>query len=240
MFTCVKFMKSCLEESELKLSTNTGQVNPPIVARIGIFAALYVVTSLVPVSMFIGAPSLLALNLVITPSIAILLSPLEAFVTSLIGSFVALYIAPFQVMFGPFTVLLPVTGSTLGSFAYHKPKTGGVVLVYLVIVVFFYLNAIPEFPYWIAPHIVAAVLAGGLSLVNLPTQKIRIPIYAFVSTICEQATMLLCAVYILSLPWMVFATAFPLMLYERFIGTTGGTLIAHSLLRIMPKYFSQK
>jgi hypothetical protein len=207
------------------------------IARIGIFAALYAATSLVPISMFIGAPSFLALNLIITPAIAILLSPIEAFWVSLIGAVISLYIAPFQVMFGPFTVLLPVAGSTLGSLSYHKPRTGGIVFVYLVSVVFLYLIARPEFPYWIVPHIAAAIFAGSLSLTNSPAQKIRIPLYAFVSTICEQATMLLCAVYILSLPWVVFATAFPLMLYERFAGTIGGTLIAYSLLRTMPKYF---
>lgn len=208
------------------------------IARIGVFAALYAVTSLVPISMFIGASSFLALNLVITPSIAILLSPMEAFWASTIGAIISLYIAPFQAMFGPFTVLLPVVGSTFGSLSYHKPRNGIIVLFYLIAVVFLYLVARPEFPYWIIPHIIAAIFVGGLSFVNPPIQRMRIPIYTFISTICEQATMLVCAVYILSLPWVVFATAFPLMLYERFIGTIGGTIIAYSLLCAMPKYFA--
>jgi hypothetical protein len=221
------------------LNSKVSQSESLRIARIGVFAALYVATSSVPISMFIGAPSFLALNLVITPAIAILLSPLEAFSASLIGAFVSLYVAPFQAMFGPFTILLPVVGSTLGSTAYHKPKAGIIVSGYLVSVTLSYIIARPEFPYWIMPHIVAASVAAVLSIANLPIKKMRVPAYAFMSTICEQATMLIGATFILSLPWIVFATAFPLMIYERIIATFGGSIIAYALIRNLPKYFTK-
>jgi hypothetical protein len=208
-------------------------------ARIGIFAALYAATSTVPISIFIGAQSFLALNLVITPAIAILLSPVEAFSASLIGAIISLYVAPSQAMFGPFTILLPVVGSTLGSLAFHKPKFGIIATGYLLIVTIFYIIARPEFPYWIAPHLLAAFLAAVLSITNLPLKKLQMPAYAFVSTICEQATMLMGATFILSLPWIVFATAFPLMIYERVVATLGGSIIAYALLKNIPKYFTE-
>lgn len=181
---------------------------------------------------------MLTLNLIITPSIAILLSPLEAFAASLLGAVISLYTAPFQAIFGPYTILLPVIGSTLGSLAYHKPKAGIISSIYLGLVSCSYVLMRPEFPYWISPHIVGAVTAGGMSLTNTLSHKKRIPIYAFVSTICEQATMLIGAVFILSLPWVVFATAFPLMLYERLIGTIGGTIIAYPLCSKFKEYFN--
>ena len=89
-------------------------------AKVGVFAALYVVTSLIPISLFIGAPSFLALNLVITPIMAMLLSPIDALASSFIGGLIGIYIAPAQAMFGTFSILLPVAGATFGSLAYHK------------------------------------------------------------------------------------------------------------------------
>ena len=50
-------------------------------------------------------------------------------------------------------------------------------------------------------------------------------IYAFVSTVCEQTSMMTLAVYLLRLSWVVFMTAFPLMLYERATVTVGGALV---------------
>lgn len=207
------------------------------IARISIFAALYVATSFVPVSLFIGAPSLLTLNLIVTPCIAILLVPTEAFLTSLLGAVIALYAAPFQAIFGLYTILLPVVGSTLGSLAFHNPKMGIISLLYLGSVSISYLVVRPEFPYWILPHVFGAIISGGASLTNTLSHRKRILVCAFISTICEQATMLIGAVYILSLPWIVFATAFPLMLYERLLGTIGGALIAYPLHLKYEEYF---
>jgi len=211
--------------------------NPALKAsRVGVFAGLYAVTSLVPVSVFIGASSMLSLNLIITPCIAILLTPIEAAAAALIGGLLALWIAPWQAMFGPTTVLLPFMGAFLGSLVFHKRKIGAPLATsFLIAVVMFYLASRSEFPYWITPHIVAIILAG-VSMFSIPL-KIRIPLSAFVATMCEQAAMLIQAVYVLQLPYVVFMTAFPFMLYERFIGAIGGTLIAYSLFHVMREYF---
>ena len=48
---------------------------------------------------------------------------------------------------------------------------------------------------------------------------------------CEQAAMLIQAVYILQLPAVVFMTAFPLMLYERMISTLGDLFIVFGFVR---------
>jgi len=204
-------------------------------SRIGVFAGLYAVTSLIPISVFIGASSLLSLNLIITPAIAILLIPIEAGAAALIGGLLALWIAPWQAMFGPTTILLPFAGAFFGSMVFHKKKIGSpLAAIFLTTVALFYLTSRSDFPYWVVPHIVAIILAG-VSVFSTPL-KIRVPLNAFVATMCEQAAMLVQAVYVLELPSIVFLTAFPLMLCERIVGTLGASAIIYGLSKSSPSF----
>ena len=210
------------------------------VARIGIFAALYAVLSLIPISAFIGAPSFLTLNLIVTPVIAILLNPFEAFFASLFGGVIALYAAPFQAMFGPFTILLPIAGSTYGSLAFHKGKTGALAATsFLVVAISAYLVKNSPFPYFVVPHLTAILVALIVSFKKMTSISLRAPLYAFVSTMCEQGMMMIFAVYLLGLPWQAFAGILPLMIYERMVGTIGATLLAIPLITIVSKHFTR-
>lgn len=194
-------------------------------------------TGLIPISAFIGASSMLSLNLIITPCIAILLTPIEAGAAALIGGLLVLWIAPWQAMFGPTTLLLPLTGAFFGSMVYHRRRIGSpLAVIFLTSVVLSYLTSRSEFPYWIIPHLIALILAV-VSMFSTPL-KIRIPLNAFVATMCEQATMLVQAVYVLQLPSFVFMTAFPLMVYERVIGTMGAVFVVFGLARFAPTYFN--
>ena len=207
-------------------------------SRIGVFAALYAVTSLVPISMFIGAPSFLALNLIITPAIAILLFPLEALFAALFGGIIALYIAPMQAMFGPYTILLPVAGATFGSLAYHKTKLGASIsALYLVVVISAYLIKNYTFPYFVIPHSIAIFVALASSFKRMTPPQAKIPMYAYVSTMCKQGMMMIFAVNLLGLPWQVFPGILPLMVYERIIGTIGATFLVFGLAPFVPTYF---
>lgn len=209
-------------------------------SRIGVFAALYAVASLVPISMFIGAPSFLALNLIIIPAIAILLSPLEALFASLFGGIIALYIAPMQAMFGPYTILLPVAGATFGSLTYHKTKLGASIsALYLVVTISAYLIKNYPFPYFVIPHSLAILVALASSFKKMTPLQAKIPMFAYVSTMCEQGTMMIFAVHLLGLPWQVFPGILPLMIYERIVGTIGGAFIVFALFKAIPRYFTQ-
>lgn len=207
-------------------------------SRIGVFAALYVVTSLIPISMFIGAPSFLALNLIMTPAISILLFPLEALFATSFGGIIALYIAPTQAMFGPYTVLLPVVGATFGSLTYHKGKLGASTSVlFLIIAISAFLVKNYPFPYFIIPHSVAIFVALASSFKRMTPLRVKIPMYVYVSTMCEQGMMMIFAVHLLGLPWQVFPGILPLMIYERVVGTIGATFIVFGLARFVPTYF---
>lgn len=219
----------------VKLRDKKGSVNALKASRIGIFSALYAITSLVPISMFIGASSFLALNLVITPVIAILLSPMEALFAALFGGIIAFYFAPMQAIFGPYTILLPVAGATFGSLTYHKSKIGASISsLYLIATISAYLIKNFPFPYFIIPHSLAIFLALTSSLKLMIPLHIKIPMYTYVSTICEQGMMMVLAVHLLGLPWQIFPGILPLMVYERIIGTIGASFIVFGVLRFAP------
>jgi hypothetical protein len=208
-------------------------------ARIGVFAALYAVLSLIPISVFIGAPSFLALNLIVTPVIAVLLNPFEAFFASLFGGVIAFYVAPFQAMFGPFTILLPVAGSTFGSLAFYKGKIGALAVTsFLAIAISAYLVKNFPFQYFVVPHLTAILVALVASFKKMTPISLKAPLYAFVSTMCEQGMMMIFAVHLLGLPWQAFVGILPLMVYERLVGTFGASLLAMSLIRIASRYLS--
>jgi hypothetical protein len=202
-------------------------------SRIGVFASLYIVTSLVPISMFIGAPSFLALNIIITPTLALLLSPLEALFASLFGGVIAFYIVPSQAMFGPYTILLPIAGATFGSLTYHKSKGGTFASsLFLAFAISAYLIKNYPFPYFVIPHLIAIVVAILSLFQKMTPFHVKIPLYAYVSTMAEQGMMMIFAVHLLGLPWQLFVGILPLMLYERIIATIGATLIILALTRI--------
>ena len=189
--------------------------------------------------MFIGAPSFLALNIIMTPTIAFLLSPIEAFSTSLIGGILSLYLFPTQAMFGPLTILLPIAGATFGSLAIHKGKIGRVISsVFLVIAIMAYLIMNYPFPYFVVPHTVALLVLIVNTFKDMSPLRIKAPIYAFVSTMCEQGMMMIFAVHLLGLPWLVFPGILPLMVYERILGTVGGTFIIFAVKKAVPEFFS--
>lgn len=209
-------------------------------SKIGVFASLYVVTSLVPISMFIGAPSFLALNLIITPVMAILLSPVEAFFASIFGGVIAFYVAPSQAMFGPYTILLPIMGATLGSLTYHKSKLGATATsIFLATAITAYLVKNHPFPYFVVPHLVAIAFTLAAAFRKMTPLHLKMPLYTYVSTMIEQGMMMIFAVHLLGLPWQVFVGVLPLMIYERIVGTIGAAVVIVSLLKILPKHFAE-
>ena len=202
-------------------------------SRIGTFAALYAITSLVPISMFIGTPSFLALNLIITPAIALLLPPLEAFFASLFGGVIALYISSSQAIFGPYTILLPVAGATFGSLTCYKAKIGALITsTFLITAITAYLVKNYPFPYFVIPHLVAVAFALISAFRKTIPRRARIPLYTYISTMAEQGMMMVFAVHLIGLPWELFIGILPLMIYERITATVGASLVVITLKRL--------
>ena len=208
--------------------------------RIALFASLFAVLSLVPLSPFVGGSSLLTLSIIITPTIALLLPPHEAFLSASCGSLVGIYISPISAIFGIASVAVPVTAATLGSLAYHRQRTAAVASLFLLLAITFFLMNVPFF-FWIIPHVLALVLVSSFWLYK-KEDVIRLSIYAFITTMIEQGMMMILAIVFLldisALPWQViFPVALPFMIAERIIGTAGSTVLSKSLAKAMPKYF---
>jgi len=207
------------------------------VSMIATFSAAYVVLSLVPVSPFIGGPSILSLNLIIVPLIAILLPPVQAFLTAFMGSLVVFFVFPAALanIFGPTMLLMPIAGSTVGSVvARAKSKIlRTLALAYYAFMILLFVIRIPQVPYWVIPHTAALVVA--LFARRIAEPKLKVFALAFTATMAEQACMMVLASWYLMLPWQVFAIAFPLMLYERVLATLGGGFLAFCVKKYIPE-----
>lgn len=207
-------------------------------AQIATFAAVYVATSYIPISMFIGASSFLSLNIVVVPVIAILLFPFDAFCAAFLGGLLAFYAIPSQAAFGPFSILLPICGALFGSLAYHRRTLGFGASAFLLCAISSYLIVNYPFPYFVVPHLLAASLVAFSRVGHRMAVRVHIPIFAFIATMSEQGMMMIFAVYLLKLPWEAFIGIMPLMIYERIIGVLGATFIVLSIKRLLPFYFN--
>lgn len=209
-------------------------LKPRDLTKIAVLAAMYVVMSFIPVSIFIGAGSFLSLSLVITPVIAVLLTPLEALICSVISGLIIVILNPGAAMFGVLTVLLPTSGSVCGSLIVRLRGGSLIVSIFLLGIIGFYITYRGSFISWIVPHMIALILVLGSSLIE--KKFLTVYIIPFISTMCEQGAMLILAIGFLQLPVVVFQTAFPLMLYERTFATLGGMLLIIALRRVVPQY----
>lgn len=203
---------------------------PPTVAisLTAIFAALYVVFSIIPIGTpFIGGATVMSLNLVMTPIIGFL-GPVFGSAAALIGSFIALGVAPHTAIFGIFSPLVPLTGVlcvVLGLRRSTMPIAGIFVLGTSAI---FLLMRFEAF-WFVLPHISVAIF-----MIIVRTFKIRSEIQllsvCMVGTFGEQCAMFMLSIFVLNLPAALFGfIIFPFMLYERCVGFIGSFVILLAL-----------
>jgi len=208
------------------------------IAMVGIFSALYVVFSMIPVSQFIGGPAFLTAN-ILFPAILVMVFPFrEAILIAIIGGLLAGYLPP-TAFFGYLWFFLPLTGTLIGKVALRASegdKVAGIVpIIYFSIIAWAYLRIHYMFPYWIVPHLVAGILCSLLPFLSGKIERLKDFIIAYNATMGEQSAMLMIAVYVFNLPTEVFIFAFPLMLiWERLtLGTIAGTLVAKAIRKTM-------
>ncbi len=127
------------------------------VANVGIFAALYTVTGLIPAFPIIGSSHTMSLSEVLKPFNGIFLSPFYGTLATGIGAFVLSLVRP-SLPFGPAYFLVPAVGTLQAGFlAYREWKKG--VLLLSILIGFWYFSDTGRIV-WYYPylHLVAVVL----------------------------------------------------------------------------------
>ena len=191
-------------------------------------AAVYVVTTFIPLTPFIGGPAFITLEIVMLPIIAALLRPLLAGVTILVGSVgMALLQTSIYTAFGPIGLVIPIIATILGSIAFHY-RIGPVAPWGYVLLgaVYYLLFSKGGTVLWLAPY---AIVMASLPLVLKVTGNLRTGLLSFYTAMSEQVTMNILSIAVLGLVDGVWTFITPLMFSERTVATLGGAAVIVAL-----------
>ncbi|TFG06711.1 hypothetical protein EU538_09825 [Candidatus Thorarchaeota archaeon] len=219
-----------------------------------ILAALYGVSTLVPISAFLGAAGSISLTICLAPLFGILLGPSKGFGFGLVAGVLQAFLSVFvfnislvvpTVIFGPavsglFTGLALQKKATVGDSSFPGPT---VTAAYLFVIVLLYL--IPNSSTWwfMSLYIVAAVTALALQTADITfdwskkgwRKYLQILPFTLIGTMTDFSMMTMGAVYILSLPADLFGyVIFPLMLSERITAVIISSILSAVVLTAFP------
>lgn len=210
----------------------------------GMFAGLFAISTLIPVSVFIGGAGFITLEIVLLPIIAFLLEPWQAFGAALFGSAVAyafgLGLAP---VFGPFSLLISPLAAYLGSVAFHydekwfkwsSPIWLALPLSYIGFGIIYYLLYSKGPVVWLTPYALAVIAVLYRPFAKDVTGKIAIGCLA--TAICEQVGMNVASISLAGLVGPIWLAIAPFMFTERTIATVGSLLAIKAVLRMKPPF----
>jgi len=218
-----------------------------------ILAAVYGVSTLLPISGFIvatGITASISFTICVAPLFGILLGPVRGLIFGLIGGVIGGYLAAFvggvplivpTVVFGP-AVSGFFTGLCLRpTTIIHGVRVPGPLFTsaYLVLIVVLYL--IPNYSAWwfIILYLMAAIVSLSLLVKHIefnpnasgPRPYAKLLPLSLIGTITDFSMMTMGAVYLLGLPATLFGyVIFPAMLIERTTATIVGAALAALIL----------
>src|SRR6266571_7444980 len=134
-------------------------------------AAVYVATTFVPLTPFIGGPGFITLEIVMLPVIAALLRPALATTTVFVGSLgMALGQSSFYQVFGLAGLLIPLVAVGAGSIAFHYRLGSIVQWAYVLAGAVFYVTLSKGGTlFWLVPYLLVIVsLPAAFRLKNNP------------------------------------------------------------------------
>ena len=200
-------------------------------SKVAGLSALFVITSFIPISAFIGGAGFLTLSLVLVPVMAYLLRPTAAAVSALAG-ILATYILQIGIgpIFGPISLLIPVSAVTLGSIGFRSRQGPLIQWAYVLFGGAFYFFISGGTPLWLIPYLIVWVTLP-LALFH---GKCRLPLLCLYTTMCELTTMTIASITILRLPGALWTLITPLMFYERAVATLGSFLLIAGLRKTLP------
>ncbi len=206
----------------------------------GLFSALFVISTLIPVSVYIGGAGFITLEIVLVPVIAFLLEPWQALLSTLFGAVLGYFfgtgLAP---VFGPLSPFIPALAAYFGSIAFHYDEKwfkwsspawltlpGG----YIVFGIVYYLAFSHGTVVWLTPYFLAALGLAYRPLAKDSTSKIAIG--CLTTAMCEQVGLNVASISLVGLIGGVWLTIAPFMFTERTIATVGSLIVIKALSRL--------
>ncbi len=196
-------------------------------------AAVYIVSSVIPLTRFIGGAAFITLEIVMVPIIAAILRPVPATVSILSGSIGAaifqtvLGVPGLYQVFGLPGLLIPVIGAVSGSLAFHYRWGPLVPWAYVLTGAAYYvLFSKGGTLLWLIPYIIVVVMLP-LALKTSGTKSTGL--LALYTTMSELVTMNVLSIGVLGLPGGVWSIITPFMFLERTVATLGATSLIVAL-----------
>lgn len=185
-------------------------------------AAVYIVSTFIPIDVFLGGPGFITLEIVMVPIIAAILRPLPAAICVTIGSLgMALLGTGVSPFFGFLSVLVPIIAAIQGSFAFHYRLGPAVPWTYVVLGSLYYL----EFSkggtlLWLLPY---AIVIFSLPIAFRVSGARRIALLCFYTAMSWQVTLNILFISVTGLTDGFWIGVVPFMFFERSIATITST-----------------
>lgn len=190
-------------------------------------AALYIVTTFIPVDAFIGGAAFISLEIVTVPLIAALSRPRVATVTAIVGS---LGMAIFRTGTFPvlpfFAMAIPIISITLGSFSFHFRYGPTLSWAYVLLGAGYYIEFSKGTLLWLAPYV---IVIASLPLALSSKGPLLTGLLAFYTAMVWQVTLNILIIGIGGLTGAVWAIITPFMFFERTVATVGSFVLIVAL-----------
>jgi len=198
-------------------------------AQVIVWAAVYSVGGLIPLSTFIGGSGMITAQIVLLPVIVACLCPSSAVLAIVIGSLAtaAVNLSVYSV-FGLLGLLIPFVGVVFGVF--QKMRWWLLPAVWLLLESTIYVQ-LGGTSLWLVPYVFAIIMTAiglykSMKLLGIVT----------VTTISELAMMNLLSLVVLQLPPEVWTIITPFMYYERAIAIIGSMLLVKGIQKYAPRF----
>ena len=181
-------------------------------------AAFYVVSTFLPIDVFLGGAGIITLEIVTVPIIAAILRPLPAAICICIGSLgMAIFGTGVYPFFGFFSILVPVIATIQGSVAFHNRLGPLVPWSYVILGSLYYL----EFSkggtlLWLIPYAIVIFLIPLTFSVSGPK---RIVLLCFYTAMSWQVTLNILSISVAGLTDGFWIGVTPFMFFERSLAT---------------------
>ncbi len=199
------------------------------------FAAVYVISTFLPVTVFIGGAAFITLEIVIIPLIAALLKPVPATISIVMGAVgMAIFQNGVYPVFGVLGLLVPIIATVLGSLAFHSRLGPVLPWAYVLIGAVYYLTYSKGGTLlWLAPYIIVIVSLPLALTAKGNRSTVLLVLYTAMS---EQVTLNILSIGVAGLVGGIWTIITPFMFLERTIATLGGTsLIVALKSRLEPR-----